>query len=262
MKRFFVFCLATCLIFSELASYQGIESKPTDLSEEAWDAVVPYLMEPGHPAYKTLSTIFNSARVVDSLDSIRDAGFVLTPQQGVHVHATTHPKLKGYVIKMYTDTNPERDWFKWSQRCKGAELIRASIAKFGFSKLFKVPKKWIYILPTTYTPSPSADIYPKHFVLVVEDMRVLPPKENRKRYRGKHMHKTTLDALVTIIEDLGLHDAIRCNNVPFCKDGKLAFVDTESWHRWPVWFHPMKEFLCPGMMGYWEMLTANPRQGP
>lgn len=235
-------------------------SKPAGVTDEIWTEVQPYLMPVDHPARQALDDIFSSFRVVANLESILLAGFTLTPQQGCHVHATTHPQLPGYVVKIYPDTHRERDWFKWVRRCQGAELIRDAIVRFKSGNIFKVPKKWIYVFPDLFPVEASEGIYPKHFVLVVEDMKILEPKENRKRYRSKSMRRSMLKELVRIIEDLGLHDAIRCANVPFCKDGKLAFIDTESWHRWPVWYHPMKEWLSPSMRKYWDELSANPRQ--
>lgn len=236
--------------------------QPQQVSDEIWAEVQPYLMPLDHPTRRRLDEIFSKNRVLASLEAMKEAGFMLTPQQGVHVHATKHPMLPGYVIKMYPDLHPEREWYKWVKRCQGAELIRDSIARHQMEGIFKVPHKWIYVVPDLFPIEASAGIYPKHFVLVVEDMYILEPHKNRKRYRSEHMHKSTLQALVTIIEDLGLSDAVRCANVPFCQDGKLAFVDTESWHRWPVWYHPMKEWLSIGMRRYWNEITQNPRQGP
>lgn len=237
-------------------------TKPAGVTDEIWAEIQPYLMPVDHPARKTLDDIFSQFRVVANSETIAQAGFNLTPQQGVHVHATKHPRLSGYVVKIYPDLHPEREWFKWIKRCQGAELVRDAIARFNYGKTFKVPHKWVYVLPDQFAVAPQQGIYPKHFILVVEDMKILDPKENRSRYHSKHMHRATLQALVNIMEDLGLSDAVRCANVPFCKDGKLAFVDTESWHRWPVWYHPTKEWLAIPMRKYWNEITACPRQGP
>lgn len=235
-------------------------NKPADLTDDEWEDIQPYLMPTNHPIRAQMDAIFTKARVVSTFDSLIAAGFALTPQQGLHVIATTHPNLKGYVIKVYPDTNPENDWFKFIRRCKGALLVKDAINTFGYQKIFKVPNKWIYVLPDTFAPEAGPNVYPKHFVLVAEDMKLIDPKANRHRYHSKHMHRSILIALFTIDETLGLGDAVRCTNVPFCRDGKIAFVDTETWNRWPVWYHPLKESLTPPMRQFWTQLTANPRQ--
>lgn len=245
--------------FNQL-THPGHYNKSPYVSDEGWNAVQPYLIPENHPIKAELDRIFSASRVTKDRESIAAAGFELTETQGLHVVACKHKKLKGYVIKMYTDLNSlEEDWKKWVNRVEGAKLIREAIEKFGYKNIFKVAKKWIYPLPLDPSPPDEPIYHRKNFVLVVKDMKLLDHKENHKKYRQEADYKL-LKKIFKITELLGLSDTPRANNLAWNKEGKLVFVDTESYHKWPVNYHPLVEFLSKYNRARWKEITADARK--
>ena len=53
----------------------------------------------------------------------------------------------------------------------------------------------------------------------------------------------------------GLKDSVFPDNIPFTKDGKMAFIDTEHHHLWPVDYYRLERYLSPEMKTYWKNLT-------
>lgn len=240
---------------------QGRYVKSPFVSDEGWNAVQPYLIPENHPIKAELDTIFSASRVTRDRESMAAAGFELTETQGLHIVACKHKQLKGYVIKMYTDLNSiEEDWKKWVNRVEGARLIKGAIEKFGYKNIFKVAKKWIYPLPLDPSPPDGPNYHRKNFVLVVKDMKLLDHKTNHKKYRNEADHRL-LKKIYKITELLGLSDTPRANNLAWNKEGKLVFVDTETFHKWPVNYHPLVEFLSKYNRARWKEITADARKG-
>jgi hypothetical protein len=65
-----------------------------------------------------------------------------------------------------------------------------------------------------------------------------------------------LKALYTVITELGLFDCAKPANCPISKDGRVAFVDTQSYHSKKVKYHKLTHFLSPNMRQYWLSLIA------
>ena len=133
-----------------------------------------------------------------------------------------HPFLPNYVIKAYLDTHNEIDeeWKFLVDRIIGARIIQESIDDNHYNHLMKVPKKWIYALP-----NPGR----RKYVLVAENMNLLSPAKNADSYLKK-MNKERLGALFVLLKENLLIDSIYIYNIPFCTDGKIAFIDTEHFH--------------------------------
>lgn len=233
------------------------------VEDDVWEKVKPYLFPEDHPLKQVLDRIFSSTRVTATVDTLRDAGFVFTERQGLHVITTRHPDLPGLIIKLYTDFQyvendwqyVEKDWEHWLKRITGANILRKAIPRLGYSDMFKVPKKWIYPLPYEPSPPDSPGYYRKNFILIAKDMDIVSVVKNRKKWR-EDIKRSHLKALYILIKKYGLDDSIRPNNVPWSRDGKLAFVDTEVHHRFPVNFHPMLEYLNTDNRKYWRELTG------
>lgn len=230
------------------------------VEEEVWTAVYPYLFPTNHPLKPKLDKIFENGRVTATVDSIKEAGFELNKRLGLHVVVARHPELKGFVIKTYVDhMSKEAEWKKWVTRVQAANAIRSAIVLGGYRSLFKVPKKWIYPLPDNSSPPDSPDYTRKNFILIAEDMKLLDHQENKKRYRHS-MKKSHMKALYALCEQLGLADSARIHNLPWTKDHRLAFVDTEAFQRWPVKYHPFLEYLNKENRALWLEITADQRQ--
>lgn len=226
------------------------------ISDEAWEAAKPYLLAENHPIRPKLDRIFSKRRVMYSSGSFKASGFKRSHQGRVsHILASGHPHLEGFFVKGFPDTDLAitNDWKKLIHRIVGANCVRECIANHGWEKKFKVPQKWLYPLPSEPSPPESSKVLRKTFVLIAEDMRILEHEKNNKLYKHK-MDKKTIDMLFTILQEVGLYDSVYPFNVPFCKDGRLAFIDTEHHHRWPVAFHRFTKYFSKSAAQYWEKL--------
>lgn len=208
-----------------------------------------------HPVHRKLDQIFAKERPLLSLKTLRRAGFQKTrPRKFTHLIVTRHPKIPGYIFKLYLDAqrfpHGKAESHFWKMRIQGAKKIRRLIAQKGWDKIFKVPRKWIY-----KTPSRGLDCdYPvKLTLLVEEDMDLLPSQENRKRW--KKISPQKLRALHTILNKNGLKDCAKPDNIPFSRDGKIAFIDTQTHGEESIAYKKLLPFLNAPMQTYWKKLN-------
>ena len=99
-------------------------------------------------------------------------------------------------MQSYPGDRPEYDF--WILRIKGAEKIREAINTRGLADLFKVPKKWIYLLPQPVKPEEG--YYPKYSVLVEEDMQLYSSEENRELWKGSSVSYRLLQSCFNLSE--------------------------------------------------------------
>ncbi len=223
---------------------------PPYVPVHVYQQLKPYFLPEQHPLRKKLDKIFTSNDVLKNDETLRKAGFKTTGAKGCSkVIILKHKKIKNYLIKVYTDESYEIiDWEKWMKRIQGALVINSVIEQYGFQQSFKVPKKWIYQVPRDENVE-------KHFVLVVEDMDIFDQRGNSIRWKGtQHVTKEKLHALSVIMNEAGLKDSVYLNNIPFCLDDKIAFVDTEHFHYWPVPLYKLTSFLNVKLQTYWTNL--------
>jgi len=259
-RLFFSFLILTAGSYILLGS-ESLQLENPYINAEAWSAVTPYLLPENHPAKKKLDEIFSSERVTLNVDSMKKAGFSLTEHQGLDCVTLLHPDLKKYVIKVYPDyMSFVTDWQKWVSRCEGAEIIRDTIQAPGYKCIFSVPHKWIYPLPAEPSPPQEPGYCRKNFILIAEKMKILDKADNRKKYIQK-LRECHLDAIYSIVTELGLSDSLRAFNLPWTKDHKLAFIDTANFHDWDhIDYYMLFEFLAKPMRVYWHKLLKN--EGP
>lgn len=252
-------------IFPRLLEEYPQEKQPkfvrhSHISNEVWETVTPYLLPDNHPTRRALDRIFSKKRVLKGEASLAKAGFTWTKTGSYSpIFPTRHKKIKGFYIKLYLDPQDRVDWKNWVARAQGAQSIAQAIEDNGYQELFKVPKKYIYPLPAKPAPSGSSGNHRKNFVLLSEDMRIVKRNLNKEMYRYR-MTPIHLNAIYKIVSDLGLVDSLFIHNLPWAKDGKLAFVDTEKHHMWPVAFQRYLKYLSPGMQQHWRLLITH--QGP
>jgi len=227
-----------------------------DVDEATWHALLPYFLPSNHPLKNKLDAIFSSSRVTANLQTLQAAGFKnLEGWKWDKVIVAKHPHLPGYLIKACLDDQYALDDKYLIHRIFGAEAIRSAIEENGYEEYFKVPHKWIYPLPQSFTNEENGP--KKHFILVVEDMDILDKEENRKMFR-QIKSKKQLSALYHLISSQGLPDSIYIKNIPFAKDGKIAFVDTERYQLWPVEFSKLAPLLSRKMKKHWQKLVDKP----
>lgn len=235
--------------------------KSSFVSDDSWSEVSPYLLPDNHPIRTQLDEIFQKSRIIADEKTLRKAGFDNLPKRKWdNIIVAWHSKLKGYLLKLYLDDQigiDEKIAFK--TRMEGAEYIRHSIQTFGYQSLFKVPKKWMYPLPDQHPSNPGSQR--KNFILIEEDMNLASSGSNIKKWK-QEITAEHLKGLYHLLQSLGLKDSVYITNIPFAKDGKISFIDTEHHHKWPVNFAKLLESLSPDMQAYWNHLILNQGYAP
>jgi hypothetical protein len=243
------------LIFRLAAAWLFIFSSFADaaLAEREW---APYLLPKEHPIKPVLDAIFSQSRAIFNLHALKKAGFEETkPRKFTSLLVTKHPLIPGYIFKLYLDAqrphkNKPEHYF-WMLRIQGAAKIREAIAMHSIGHLFKVPKKWIYELPQY--PKPPKGYDAKCCILVEEDMEILSYEENKNAWKSTLVTEELLFYLHIILQQVGLSDCTKPDNIPFSYDGRIAFIDTQSFDE-KVSFSRLSPFLSASNKAYWEML--------
>ena len=118
-------------------------------------------------------------------------------------------------------------------------------------KFFCVPDKYLYPLPEL-----PKKIKPEHIqkpiVLLVTDMNIMGKEETEKAW--KKANKALIDELFCVVSH-GYASANLTQNVPLCKNGKFAFVDTEHPKRTKFQYRDALYYLSPKMKTYWKKLV-------
>lgn len=229
--------------------------KPHHIPESVWETVSPYFIPEDHPMKPKLDEVFSSQRrVISTTETLKKAGFKnAKPGRWKGTIVAYHPSLEGYLVKMYSDDQTEKiDWAKFIDRVKGSLALREAIDRYQWHDLFKVPNKWIYPLPENPAPTPGKPR--KNFILLVEDMNLLSKKANLKKWERSSLPKKYLNCLFVLISEVGLRDSVYAFNIPFSTDGKIAFIDTEHYHKWPVHYRALLQYLSPCNREYWKQL--------
>lgn len=228
--------------------------KPKWVSDGVWEHLQRDLLPLDHPIKPALDKIFEGHRVTESKASFIGAGFLFHDRTGRRRVIARHPKLIGYLVKTYLDTHKthEEDGLIWLQRLQGARQFQDCIDRHGYNHIMKVPKKWLYPLPCNH---PSRSPYPKGYALIVEDMGILPHLTNYKKY-ATDLTKEQLEAIFVMLTENRAFDCIHVFNIPFCKDGKIAFIDTEMLNSTthPINYYKMTDRIPPHLRPYWEKL--------
>lgn len=216
----------------------------------------PYLLPDHHPIKPILDAIFSSSRALFSLETLKEAGFnKAKPRPFTKLLVTSHPALPGYIFKLYLDVQRfhknKKEHHFWLLRCQGAEKIRKMIAKKNLDHLFKVPQKWIYKLPAS--PTPPNGYYKKHYILVEENMEIFSEKDNHALWSSDFVTFELLKGLFKIVKKLGLTDCLKPDNIPFSYDGKVAFIDTQTFDS-KVVMKELERFLSESNQLFWEKL--------
>ena len=218
-----------------------------------------YLLPMDHPARAALDTIFSKSGVIKNSKSVRKAGFkILFSQKKSHIRVLRHPRLRGYLLKVYLDT--ERNiprgmpgWKRLTMRCVVAEKIKSIIAHHGFTS-FIVADKWIYPIPADGLGSGSSR--PQPVVLLVRDMRVYNTRNSARAWREKAGYETIRELFE--IFKRGYGSAFLVGNLPYTHSGRFAFIDTEFGKRKLPMIH-LARYFSPRMRNYWWSLMRHSR---
>ena len=263
MKKIFtilyvLICFATQL-FSAITYQEEVPYEREELSyipSEILEKVHPYLLPKNHPVKAQLDEIFGKYRALKSSRAMKKAGFYQAKPCSKNMIVTGHDALRRYLIKAYLDTHDFEEWHVFCRRVQGSRTIQEEIEKRQYTNFFKVPKKWLYPLPEKPLPKPGS--FRKYFVLVVEDMGLLPTFPNEDCYAAFN-NKEMLEALYTMIVERKLVDSVYIDNIPFSYDGKIAFVDLEHFDvtSYPMKLHLLTRAFNSKMAHYWIHLIQN-----
>ncbi len=251
-------CLLLNFAYAEAARAAPSPIRYSYVSEDVWELVDPYLMPKNHPLKAKLDKLFSKKRVLASRKSLVAAGFEdKRPEPQTKVIVTRHPSFKGYIFKIYTDDRlsyyrDEPEYITWMLRARGAKLVREEIKQQGWQDVFKAPRKWIYPLPRT--PGAAPGHLQKNFILVEEEMDILSHAKIKEKWRDGTMTTDHLDKLFFLLKKLGLRGGCKFDNIPICKDGRIAFIDTQNNLRWPVPYERLFPVLEEPLSSHWGEL--------
>lgn len=259
LLAFSLSCLVTPPDAQASIDYPNCKDNPF-LTDQMQFRIASHLLPLDHPIKPKLDSIFSRSRVLENERTLVDAGFsiIAGPMFRSFVIVARHPEVPGYVFKFYldSDSRSRKDiphWLWLARRCDGAKGIRKIIKREKIS-LFAVPDKWLYVLPV-YPFSNVLD--PDPVILIATDM------EPESREVTEQMWQTVvtrrhLDELYAILKHgYGGHGTVFLpNNVPFTKQGKFAFTDTES-PKDDLPLKHIKKYLSKEMQRYWDHLIKN-----
>lgn len=241
------------------ATYNNFDDNPFT-SPEAKDQMRPFLLPSQHPSKAALDSIFLSSRATLDEASFEKSGFrTKFKQPRSFIRVASHPLLPGYLVKVYLDSElrlkkGEPGWLWFVRRCIGAKQIRKVIDKKKI-RYFSVPQKWIYPLPIDPSPPNDPAYLRKPAILLVQDMQLVPKNENYEAWKTKITRKH-LNELYTIISHAS-GSSYRPGNIPYTKNGKFAFIDTEYPERKNPDFKSIRPHLSSEMRAYWDKLVKN-----
>ncbi len=177
-----------------------------------------------HPESIDLGALFVDPAMFASRSAWRRAGFaVLDPAKVSECMVASHPSAPGYLFKKYADDVPPKEQRKnYQARIEGAEKLAKLVARERLQHVV-VPRKRLHELPKRFRSRDRPS-----YVLVVERLDVLGPDESVLRYRDV-AEPVLRELLRVLVRFKGLDS--NAKNVPFTRDGRIAFVDLEHWDR-------------------------------
>lgn len=228
----------------------GTQSKPPSISKEIWSEVSPYLLPENHPLKPCLDLIFSTNCIANGI-ALYKAGFRYDSYNNpMKVIVAKHPKLEGYIIKLFLDNQPVGlEWPHWIKRIEGAKLIKKTIEQKEYAASFKVPRKWIYFIPCKHNILSG-----RHFILIAEEMDIVQHRKTCSQWKNQATYEQ-IYMFWDLLETCGLSDSIYIQNIPYCKDGKYTFLDTEYYLDWPIEYHKFNKYLKKGKLKLWKQLT-------
>jgi len=227
--------------------------------DQAQKLVASYLMTEDHPIKAKLDACFEKSRVTFNLESLKKAGFKSSfPRKYTRLIVTKHPKFPGYIFKLYLDVqryhSDEFEFVQWASRVEGGNKIREYIQTTQTADFFCVPEAWIYQLPKK--PKCPEGYMPKDYILVEQEMNLIASKENEQLWKSNEIGEETLENLFFLVRNIGLEDCLKPDNLPFTDEGRIAFIDTESYGK-KVKFKHLIPFLSDNNQHYWKKLIKN-----
>ena len=189
------------------------------MSRYAYRMLVPALFD-----RLDLSKLFFYPDMFDSSRSWQHAGFdvdIGRTGNKSDIMVATHPLVPGVLFKKYSNKVSLKNQLEnYTRRVKGAQKLRELIDAERLTKI-AVPAKHLYKLSSTFSRKGRDD-----YILVVERFELVDKVTCRQMYGS--MDDETLRQLCVVVRTIrGLSAGLR--NMPFARDGRIAFIDTERW---------------------------------
>lgn len=239
MKKFF---LALLLVgFFTLA----IEPPFLDVPEITQAEMASYLLPEDHHLAPILDKLFKNPDTLIDEKAFKRAGFKILHKRSSSMIVASHPALKGHLVKVHLQNstrNYAQVWENFANRCKGADNVRKLIREKHI-RHFTVADKWIYF-PKVLDPMP---------VLVVTDMQTVSKEKSTLAWKTKITRRHLREIFCLVSH--GFASTSFPSNIPYTKNKKFAFVDTERPFRVPFYDHA-RAHLSEEMQLYWDELMA------
>ncbi len=221
-----------------------------------WAIIAPHLLPDTHPIKPALDKIFSGDRAVRNEAAMKKAGFhLITEGHWSDTVIATHHKAEGYFFKLFTEDQAHIDEVtRLIARIRGALYAQEIVSRHQWDKYFKVPRKWLYILPED--PNPIWGLPTKRVVLIAEDMRLLDKEASYAKWRSAAFNKKLFKAVFQVLTEGGFSDSSYAFNLPFAKDGRIALIDNDKHNKRPIPFHTLFRYLHPSIKTYGEQLVA------
>jgi hypothetical protein len=141
-------------------------------------------------------------------------------------------------------------WELLTTRCIVAQKIKSIICKHKLQH-FTVADKWLYPLP----PPKKRHARAEPVILVVKDMRIYNRHYSKRVWATQATHRLLKELYVVLGRGYG--SAFLWGNIPYTKNGKFAFIDTE-YNKRPIPLTHVKRFLSPTMQVLWDHIVTTP----
>lgn len=180
--------------------------------------ITNYILPEDHFLQKALATVFCDPQIVASRQSLQMAGFDLFEHDHRGIAIARHPELPGHLVKVFINDVPhELQVQNYIARIEGSRALQEFIDEQGLEHIV-TPKKWLY-------PLKENDLGIM-CVLLVQELDICTTSETRRLYST--IDQDVLHELCMVVQEFRGLDSVT-KNMPFTKDGKIAFVDTEKW---------------------------------
>ena len=174
--------------------------------------------------------LFVDPDMFESSGAFRKAGFRLVDRSSPDkIMVGAHEAAPGYFFKKYRNARRlDEQLENYQTRIAGARALHTHIAARGLSRV-TVPRKWLHELPAAFAQRRKEKLLPSH-VLIVDRLQIMDKHATEREY-GDIDEQTLRELCVAVARFPGLDSTPK--NVPFTEDGRIAFIDTESWagHR-------------------------------
>lgn len=222
----------------------------------------PFLIPKNHPAKAILDSLFTNPHVLLSKQEFQKAGFeIISSNTLSRVIVARHPLIQGYLLKVYLFENHRHRLGESSaeglvMRCEGAKKIQKLIEKKKIVH-FSVPQKHLYIIPCHSIKLPEGSQF-HPVVLIVEDMKIADFATSADIWR-QNISRHHLQELYYLLTQ-GVGSTFLPGNIPYAKDNKFSFIDTEFPNRKND-LEKVKKYLSPKMSVVWDNLIKTKGKG-